>query len=352
MAQSVDFQIYKLSTPCVDFTISKTALEVTQYLMVTLFISSSAVAISGMSKQYAWSYGVNIGTIMLSLLILGISCGFQKGDLCEKKSLFNQTLSQHTTPLVTDLSEKHIGWMHELCEMDEEGHAKECTLERVNTILSKLKEEGSLYVLNSIPSYYIEESRHPLSYTHPIQYTPLNYWASKGNVEVVKLLVEHGARDYCADAPPYTTSALYEAALYGRIEVVQYLLSCGAHADLPFRNNSLFYFVPQFSFQILKEPLQEYKNTLHCLELSLLSLSKKDPINLQLQLKIPVDEEGANILCWLKKNRTGPLAQDLADILIKWGANETASCNVHELTQKGMHIGNGITLVDLASLKN
>lgn len=351
MALPIHSHYYKFSTPCIDFTISKTALEVTQYLMVTFFIASCAVALSGVSKQYSWSYGLNLGVIVVSLLILGITCCFQKQDLSEKKSLVNRVLSSHTTPLVSELSEEHMGLMHELCEMDGEGQPKECTLERVNTILSKLKEEDSLSVLNSIPSYYMEESRNFLCYTRPIQYTPLHYWASKGNLEVVKLLVGHGACDYCANSPSYTTSALYEAGLHGHIEVVQYLLNYGAHADLPFNNNSLFYFIPQLMFQMLLEPMVKYQGCLECLDLILTSLSESDPSSLQLQLKIPVDEDGANILCWIKKNDTSSLAQDLVRMLVKWGANETAGCTLDELTQKGMHTGNGITLVGLASLK-
>src|ERR1017187_10344224 len=65
-------------------------------------------------------------------------------------------------------------------------------------------------------------------------WSPLQIAANKGQIEIVKLLVEHGA-DLNYTHPITKMTALSLAAYNGSMEVVQYLLSKGADPNIKLR---------------------------------------------------------------------------------------------------------------------
>lgn len=351
MIPSVHFRDYTYSIPYINFTLSETTLRVTQ---VTLgMLSGLGLMFGGLSQYYlpsswltsSWLTPSWSCTVGIALLGLGGTCMFKQNNLPDRESLLIPLIPPQQIP------SEHLQLIHELCEITVEGVSLECSLERVHAILSELQKGDNLRLLNTIPSYYLEQQRSPIFQTPLIQFTPLQHWASKGNLEVVKLLLEHGAVDYCAKSPPGTTSALYEAALHGQIEVVDFLLGSGAHADLAFNGNVLRYFIPKFVFQLIQRT-QAQEISVACLDHILISLSKNQPENLKLQLKIPVNE-GENVLCWIDKNRgqtQSTIAQQIMQMLIGFGATEQVY-SLDDLCQQQMEVGTGITLCAESSLK-
>jgi len=66
-----------------------------------------------------------------------------------------------------------------------------------------------------------------VNYSIRIGYTPLYIAAQKGHLDVVKTLIEHGARVDAATTDGATP--LYIACQNGQIEVVKYLIEKGAN---------------------------------------------------------------------------------------------------------------------------
>ena len=108
--------------------------------------------------------------------------------------------------------------------------------------------------------------------------------------EHVKVLVEHGACDYCIKSPGYKTSSLYIASQNGDVKMVDYLLKHGADPSIQLGN---MFFVKQllYSFEECESGIfgfnsPEYSHSrLECLKLILTHLSRYAPQNLILQLE-------------------------------------------------------------------
>ncbi len=352
MALSIQPNQQMLFIPYTDYsvTVDKTHLCAMRCVLTICFVGGCGVALSNISQYRlpTWGYVVDgLVTVSSGLALLGT--GFSKKIPPEQEALMPSKLSVHTAPSITN-SEDDFKLVEKLCEGKEK-----CGLEQAQGIVSDLKQQNQLALLNVIPPYY-SGALGVQCYTHETQRTPLQYWAAQGNLAISQLLVEHGALDYCGGKN--NTSALYEAAFYGHLPMVEYLMGQGAHANLAFQKNPLFYFIPKFVFEMVwcKSHL-EYKACFACLHFILDSQSKKNPENLKFQLKIPIDEREANILCWLKKmqlirtNHQGPMILELQEILIQFGASEQDQVTKADLTQQGMDIGVGSTLNEIASQK-
>ena len=197
-------------------------------------------------------------------------------------SKMSTRLAKHDTELVDVDTIKKMnlsGLVHELCERDEQsGEKRECSLQHLKDLIAQLKTSNSLCVLNTIPDYY-DINRDHFDYAHlKHDYTPLQYWAAKGNLEAVQLLVNHGAYDYCKGC---NKSALYVAAFHGRLEIVDYLLQQGANADIAFRESAFHYFIPKFIFQVseykfqISEKIESKDSAIDCFEKILKDLKAK-----------------------------------------------------------------------------
>lgn len=247
--------------------------------------------------------------------------------------------------------------IHELCEIDVEGNYRPCRIERIKEILSILKDKNALHVLNSIPKYIDDNSYKCSLYESPSPcYTPLQHWASQGDIEAVKAFVQAGASDFCKDniETHCDKSALYVAALHGHKEIVQYLLKNGAKANIAFHNNVLTSFVPQFIYEISCKNVIT-NDQLACLEIILNHLCKVDRENLTFQLQIPIDffdRKGIylNIFDFLN-NYQPPNYQKAKVLLLKFGAESSKVFSLKKLRTLGLSVGTGFTLHERSSFK-
>lgn len=269
---------------------------------------------------------------------------------------------------------------HELCEITSKGDEKPCTFNRLQEIVAELKANNVLFILNEVPKYFIIASGGIFPSQH--RYTPLQYWASKGDLEAVQFLLEQGAVDCPAerkqtfhrsitvysDEVHLPKSALFVAALNGHVEVVKYLLSQGASPNIAFFS-ILFAFMPKLIFEMIKKYIDTRKNPsyLECLTLLFESMSK-GAIKFQL-LEIPVayydrSQQRRSIVDYLSDcvNRdpasyqselSSPIYDFIIEKLNELGIDpkETAVKSNEELKQAGYPIGTGNNLYDIARLK-
>ena len=353
MTQAIQSSRQTIVIPGTEYsvTVDKTYLYAVRSILGLCVIGGCGVAMSSISQYRlpTWGYVIDaVLTVTSALCLLGTY--FSKKEPPEQEALMAPKLSLHTAPSINDVSEDHMKLVEKLCE----GKGK-CDLEQARSIVKDLKQQNHLALLNVIPPF-CSNTLGPHFYTHETQRTPLQCYASEGDLEISKLLVEHGALDYCGDKN--NTSALYEAAFYGHLHMVEYLIEQGAHANLAFKKNPLFYFIPKFAFEmVMCKSHLEYKSCFVCFRYILDCHSKNHPENLKTQFKIPIDEQEVNILCWLKKmqlirtQHQGPMIQELQEILIHFGASEQDALTKNDLMVQGMDIGVGITLYEIASQK-
>lgn len=241
--------------------------------------------------------------------------------------------------------------IHQLCEMNTEGVFQKCSVEKAGEILNELKDKNRLDVINSIPEYFVNNSyRKSVGDKAEPLHTPLQYWAAKGHLPMVKILIDNGAADYCTAYEGLcgmTKSALYAAALNGNISVVNYLLECGAHADIAFNDNILFSFIPYFVFVISrKDDINE--NSLECLKMILSNLNFTAQESLKRQLKIPVSDNRNCIdyVAFAKPNNYGTLIE----LLKSFGGIEKDVLTNEQLREQKCIVG-PCYLVDMARAK-
>jgi len=207
----------------------------------------------------------------------------------------------------------------ELCEKDSEYNPQTLTFERFLEILQFLKEKNLLFLLHAIPipPWLTKDFR-----TERGIFSSLQYWASCGNIEYVKLLVEHGAKDYFSSCPSGDRSALFRAATCGEIEVVNYLLENGAHAGIHFEHDFLRSFIPDLIYHcpdIIQ--IDDASRQIKCFKRVLEYMIIYQPEELCFQLKVPVSQRN-NIMGWTRIFlRNGPYAS-IYEILKMYGANE------------------------------
>ncbi len=242
--------------------------------------------------------------------------------------------------------------VHQLCEINENGTPFPCSKDQIHELIKTLKNTNGL---NIIPNYYLERDRDRSPIAIKI-HTPLQYWAFKGDLATVQLLVKNGALDYFI--PHETremTSALYVATQNGQADIVDYLLKEGATGAIAFNGNVLRSFVPKFVFEICNlasSGIVTDKAT-DCLEKVLRNLAENDPENLEFQLRIPISD-GYNSLAWVQyaqnENSNDPILRSLVKLLIKQGAKSDNAFTTSELEEKH-NIGTGLTLEALSRLK-
>lgn len=232
-------------------------------------------------------------------------------------------LSDYNCPAVKEEEVEALGHMNlllELRESDASWNKKQLTLDRLLEILAFLKEKNALSILNTIPVNPFVMDLGGVTERHI--FSPLQYWAFKGNLEFVKLLVEHGAKDYLADCPYGNRSALYRAAEWGNIEVVNYLLENGAHASIQFDNDSLRSFIPDHIFHIGRFcPTDELFPQIACLKRILEYMAVYQPKELIFQLKVPIDP-GKNAIKWAKDLNDSSYLRKVYTLLKSYGAKE------------------------------
>jgi hypothetical protein len=256
--------------------------------------------------------------------------------------------------LLTDeeVEDRHLTeTVHALCEMDTDGNNKPCSFESLKSLLAELKSRNSLDAINTIPSYYSRELGFQF-FSNLDKPTPLAYWAGKGNLEAVKLLIEHGAVNLClnSDTEPTDTSALLAAACRGHLQIVEFLLNEGADPSELFYDNVLVYFiVPNIIFHLGTIVSQEI---LCSLKLILEKLQERDPENLALQLRIPVDVlNDGSVVNALKYRALQKENEPLQELLKSFGATEDSVYSPIELENLGYNVRVGITLNQIRSLK-
>ena len=353
MTQSIQSHQLTLFVPFTKYSavVDKTHLCAMRCVLSICMISGLALALSSLSQYRlpTWGYVIDgVFTVSSGLALLG-TC-FARKESPEHEPSMAPRLSLHGTSPTANVSDVHMKLVKKLC-----GEEEKLGLEHVQDLVTDLKSQNDLAVLNTIPIV-----RRPASgvyfYAHETTCTPLQYWASQGNLEITKLLVDHGALDYCGGRND--TSALYEAAFYGHMHIVQYLMEQGAHANLAFRKNPLYYFIPKFAFEmVMCMSSSECELPLNCFRYILNAHSKLYPDNLKFQFKIPVDESEATILGWLKKMQSTsvehqlPMIYELQKVLIFFGAEEDNAITAAELLQEGMNIKVGLTLYEIACLK-
>lgn len=269
---------------------------------------------------------------------------------------------------LSDFSPEQSALLDELCERNQQGCEVTCSTERCYEILTQFERGGGLAILNTIPKCCRNHSWKFSCRAH-VPYTALHYWAKKGNLSIVEMLVEKGAKDYFSSGKNsyQLYSALQVAALCGHLPVVQYLLKNESHVDIAFVDkNVLRCFVPQLIFlracniRITGGGDEcEFDSFLQCLDMILNALMVKNPINLQFQLNIPI-EEGQNAFVHIEKvllafshnERKREKLTMLKELLIRYGAaKDERAYTVEELRAAGHNIGIGFTLAHASQLK-
>lgn len=228
------------------------------------------------------------------------------------------------------------------------------TFERLQQIVDDLKKRGQLAVLNSIPDYYYENrSLSPQ--------TPLSYWIGEGNLDAVRLLVENGAavrvedgtapselhEDSCISGTPAHCSALYLAAKYGQVEIIQYLFEKGVTANFTFSDNLLRSFIPTLLFDqvhimyVFQVGLTDEVKT--CLKLIFDSLP---PVELKEQFRMPLSYGLTNILAWIRGQADFQDKNKLIELLECYGATDDDVLTIDQLHAQGYNkYGNYLTNV-------
>lgn len=192
----------------------------------------------------------------------------------------------------------------ELCELDKERNRKPIQENRFNEILVILKTNQKLNLLNAVP--ITSESG---TWKEKETYSPLQYWAACGRLDYVIKLVHSGARDYSVHSEaPGNRSALYRAAEWGHLTVVEYLLERGAHAGVRFENNSRYNsFIPDLIYHIDLSNSATNGMSAHyeCLKKIVEYMAVDHISELKFQCSIPIGSE-KNVLNWMRslgKNR-------------------------------------------------
>lgn len=274
-----------------------------------------------------------------------------------------RAITQVCTQLLTPREVAAIGCAELVREMCGIGYGHvffTITFERLQQIVDDLKKRGQLAVLNSIPDYYYENrSLSPQ--------TPLSYWIGEGNLDAVRLLVENGAavrvedstapsempEDCCISRTPAYCSALYLAAKYGQVEIIQFLLEKGASANFAFSDNLLRSFIPTLLFDqvhimyVFQVSLTDEVNT--CLKLIFDSLP---PVELKEQFRIPLSYSPtkvlayspANVLAWIREQADFQDKNKLIELLECYGATDGDVLTIEQLNAKGYNkYGNYLT---------
>jgi ankyrin repeat protein len=259
--------------------------------------------------------------------------------------------------------------LHALCEIDTDGNQVPCDLNNLQQIVHTLKQHGALEILNQVPKYFLENR---FGKKNLKLYTPLQYWAAQGNLDAVKLLIANGAKDSPAvnkqvgpliivgdcngqeSAPG--ESALFAAARYGHIQVVDYLLSQNkATPNIAF-GNVLHSFLPRLIFRLMEGENTSYfffkifsPQHMECLKLILKNFDDQGVL-FQL-LQIPVDTRGHEPLNCLEfaKQHDEALYQYLHQGLKDKGIHVISTFK--ELKNNGFPIGSGHDLGQIASMK-
>lgn len=310
----------------------------------------------------SWVYYTNIATTTVALCVLYGTCFCVfKPDSKQISRTQPENFLMPLPPNDTDTRKM----LDELCERDPEGKTIDCSLKRVQEIVTKLSSNHHLKYLNAIPPYFITNFPPPLLPTASLCFTPLHYWARKGNLDVVSLLVINGAVDYfeSGENSHELASSLYWSTLYGHKEVVEFLIKRGSSFSVAFADqNVLRYFIPKLIFE-MSELIPQYDSeedvldALNCLKIGLMHLKKEDLKNLKLQLKIPI-KDTLNCLGWLrwkyseaeKDGLEFTRAQMLVNILEEFD-NGTKALSLKELREMEYNVGTGITLYQESRMK-
>jgi len=353
------------------FRLSNSQLRTTQFALA--FIGSVGMITPAiMSKGFKEEVKENItiitvGGVLTAVCIVSlfVTCFFEKKRVLETIPLLPSEFAKgaQLQPLY-HLNSENQNLLDELCERDGEGRQIQSSLSRISAILDQFKQSYHLSILNSIPNCCANDPHQSIRRDF-VFYTPLHYWAKKGNLPIVKILIKNGAKDYFTEGEDCykLTSALYQAALYGHPQVVKYLLDNGSHIDIAFANQNILHcFIPKLTFELVQKIQKANKNEdqeghLECFRLILSQLNLKNSGNLQFQLSIPIDK-GYNALNWIDRelfNAHGEveksLLTQLRDLLIKYGAVRKHVFKINELEEKGCNIGTGITLYRATTFK-
>lgn len=360
-----------------NISFSGTSLRKAQYTLA-VFVSLgalSAITLGVINKNNkdavpAWAYPVDIGFTAIAVVVLiGSRFLIQKVGSEKTPLLQCQFPKGHRLDSVSDLSSDWLVLLDELCERDKDGEEMTCSLEKMSAIIEQLKEAKMLFLLNTIPNYFLnnyESSADGRILMEPSFSTPLHYWAKRGNLQAVKMLLENGANDHFTEGDNFhrITSGVYLAALYGHPEVVEYLLKNGSHTDVAFSNNNVLRcFIPKLVFEItqfimIRKKEEDVDNALKCLRIVLNHLKKQNLKNLNFQFKIPLKKD-LNCLNWIEwKYSTSAegsqefqRAKRLKELLIEFGADKQKVYSIEELKTLSYNVGNCFTLHSATTLK-
>jgi hypothetical protein len=345
-------------------TLSAAALRAAQFALGSFAaLTSIATPVVWAIYKYKipiWGYGVGVGLIVITAGLCAGSCIFVYRVGSEMTPLTqDQAPKGHSLYTVSDLNPQFV-LLDELCEGNTDGREMPCSMDRINEIIEQLKKNDMLPLLNAIPGYLSN------NFMSSVIVTPLHYWAKKGNLLVVKVLLENGAKDYFTEGRDVheLTSGVYLAALYGHADVVEYLLKNGSRADVAFaKHNVLLSFVPKLVFEVAplimgKNQEEDVNQALRCLRIILTHLKRNNPRNLNFQLKIPIDN-GLNSFYWVEWKYCGSneatqefrRAKQLGKVLAEFGADNQEVYSVEELQAFSCNVGNGFTLGAASGMK-
>ena len=206
---------------------------------------------------------------------------------------FTKTPSLPTKTLES-LEENFKEEIHLLSGIDSKGNPQNCSIELLKTTIDTLWNRQKIKALNSLS----ECDFNAWNCYRLLALTPVQHWAKRGDLSKVQLLIENGAADQCVGKGS-ETSALYQAAFHGHIEIVKYLLSVGARSYVTLNAETpLHSFIPQLVYEYCNKGIFN-ENNKECLSILLVHFNCHAPKNLAYQLKIPI-AEGENPLVYVQ----------------------------------------------------
>lgn len=314
-------------------------------------------------------YGTNITVTAAAIVLFAASCILPKKEESTPNKFLQPQLPEYFyLQSIEKENPALIPLLNELCEVDEEGGRREYSIDRLKEIIQQLEQAQGLKYLDSIPTCFKGPRGLPfLSQFDSPCCTPLQYWAEKGDLEAVKILINNGAHDHFSGKNDYDyiTSGLFLAALRGHVKIVEFLLENGSRVDIAFSNNCILQsFLPKlvFNFAELMTITSEeeyFEQTLECLRLILTKLRKQNPKHLKLQLRIPVDEKLNIYDYWLETKEEFDNTdiqkiqywESIRKLLVEFGAKEKNAYTIEELETKSFNVGGRFTLHSISTLK-
>lgn len=351
-----------------NITISSTSLRIIRCTSAVFAVlgTLSLVVFKGAMSVPICIVVAGVTAVAIALLVASLLLVKKVVESDSGKHLFEQDKipKGHRLYSTSDLNPNLTSLLDQLCEEGEEGKIK-CPIEKLKDIVGQLKDANMLQFLDAIPAccYNNPQSSFFRMWNECSYFTPLHYWAKEGNLEAVEILIKNGAHDHFTEGENLyeITSGLYLAALFGHPKVVEYLLKNGSRADVAFgKNNVLQSFIPKLIFDI-GQSWETHDGALDCLRLILSELKRKDPKNLEFQLRIPVESTLKNTLNaydWLEwENSDDKQSQErkklklLQLLLVEFGADKVGLCTTEELRAKSYNVGAGFTLCRISKMK-